>query len=91
MDLISREEVRDLMYHEQSPLTERMLDDIYPVDAAPIIHARWERAEDDYCYWHRCSNCKEKAPKNEWGQDMFSAFCPSCGARMDLPEEEDAR
>lgn len=42
----------------------------------------WEKTTDDYCYWYRCSCCRTKAPKNEWGSDYFSPYCPECNAKM---------
>ena len=45
------------------------------VDAQPIKHAHWKRADDVYsCY---CSNCGETIYDGN-----ISKFCPNCGARM---------
>lgn len=60
-------------------------------DSAPVAdsvrHGRWDRAEDDFCYWHECSECGEKPPLDEYKQERFSPFCPNCGARMDMEEK----
>lgn len=45
-------------------------------------NGRWEKAFDEHSYWYRCSCCGEKIPKNYWGHDYFSPYCPECGAKM---------
>ena len=48
----------------------------------------WEKTTDGHCYWYRCSCCGTKAPKNEWGSDYFSPYCPECNAKMsDIPTD----
>lgn len=58
------------------------------VDAAQVAHARWEHGSGDWDnifgeYYLRptyiCSNCHEEEKRN-------SAYCPNCGAKMDLEE-----
>jgi len=46
----------------------------------------WEKTIDGHCYWYKCSCCGTKAPKNEWGNDYFSPYCPNCGAKMESEE-----
>ena len=31
----------------------------------------------------RCSGCGNPVPKNEWGSNYYSPYCPECGARME--------
>ena len=51
------------------------------VDAQPIIHAHWKRADDVYsCY---CSNCGKTIYDGN-----ISKFCPNCGARMKEVKDE---
>ena len=54
--------------------------DIPSVDAAPVVHARWDDG-------HRCTECiclctTAKMPQ---GHLIFieTPYCPNCGARMD--------
>jgi len=47
----------------------------------------WEKTTDGYCYWYKCSCCGTKTPKNEWGSDYFSSYCPECGIKMVEPQE----
>lgn len=50
----------------------------------------WIRKEEkldnwgEYCafYWYECSACGAKPPKNQWGNNWHSNFCPNCGAIM---------
>ena len=90
-DLISRDaaiaafddERVDRNYGDVSPESViRVIESIPPVDAVPMVHARWVRSEDgdgivctacgeDYC--DMVVGCNPK----EW------KFCPVCGAKMD--------
>lgn len=36
----------------------------------------------------RCSECGAQVPRDEWGNEMQSAYCPNCGARMRGEEDE---
>lgn len=49
--------------------------------------AKWVRVEDKTMYWYECSNCKEKPPKNQYGNEWFSPYCPNCGSIMIKDEE----
>lgn len=51
--------------------------------------AKWMRKDSDICYWYECSNCGGETPRNRWGTDWFSAYCPSCGKPMNETIEED--
>jgi hypothetical protein len=66
------------------------IDETPTVDAVPVVHGRWIPTYHTYYNrageyqiadeWH-CSNCGIYS-KDEWH------YCPNCGARMDLEEEE---
>lgn len=58
-------------------------------DVAEVRHGKWERKENSKVYWYACSVCNEEVPKNEYGDDYFSDYCPSCGAKMDLGDDEE--
>ncbi len=49
----------------------------------------WEKTTDRYSYWYRCSYCGERIPKNFWGNNYFSPYCPECGAQMVEPQESE--
>ncbi len=48
----------------------------------------WEKTTDRYSYWYRCSCCGERIPKDFWGNNYFSPYCPECGAQMAESEEQ---
>lgn len=65
------------------------------VDAAPVVHGRWEYREDVLTMdgiknFYQCSNCEKSVTEetfdDEWSMDFDR--CPSCGARMDGGEGE---
>ena len=55
------------------------------VDAAPVVHGRWEEVDDGWGEWYyRCSACGcewflEDGTPAENGMN----YCPRCGAKMD--------
>lgn len=66
-----------------------MFDEIPAADVAPVVHGRWEWADDGYC---RCSECRQRAPVvygaliedyQDEPQTVMTYFCPHCGAMMD--------
>jgi len=70
---------------EYSDFTRRdicgWLDDAPTVDAAPIVHGRWDDSFDNitpYCsVCHMSNRCLNRTPN----------YCPHCGAKMDLKED----
>lgn len=56
-------------------------------DVRENIQAEWVKQKgevDGYpIYWYKCSNCGCNPYRNKWGHEMFSNFCPDCGAVMD--------
>lgn len=51
-------------------------------------HAKWVKIIDHGVYWYICSKCGENIPKNRFGNDFFSKYCPFCGSRMEIGEDE---
>lgn len=48
----------------------------------------WKKEVEDGMYWYVCSECGSEVPRTRYKSDLFSAFCPHCGAVMkDLDEE----
>ena len=61
------------------------------IDAEPVRHGHWETKEytpedsfDDWIVIHHKEVCSECGK----GQGERSKFCPNCGAKMDLEEED---
>lgn len=51
-------------------------------DVRPVVRGRWVKKHDDVCYWHECSECGVRLPRNYWGFVWESLYCPNCGAKM---------
>ena len=67
----------------------RALSEISLADVRPVIHARWEKDEEDLKWGSHlvkrfCSNCKQRAYLDkEKYKFVLTDFCPNCGAMMD--------
>lgn len=53
-------------------------------DVAPVVHAKWKAMKGE---WPECSRCGHR-PEWVYGQNRvqkynFTAYCPSCGAKME--------
>ena len=57
-------------------------------DVQPVKRGKWTRKESKRMYWYVCSECGGGCPCNGYGQDMFTEWCPTCGARMIEGSEE---
>ena len=58
------------------------------VEVEPVKTGKWTRKESKRMYWYVCSECGGGCPCNGYGQDMFTEWCPNCGARMSEGSEE---
>lgn len=67
---------------EKRGIITDLIDGIPLADVRPVVRGRWIRKHDDVCYWSECSICGEYPPKNRYGQEWLSDFCPNCGADM---------
>lgn len=55
------------------------------VDVAPVVHGSWEYiVTNKYGHVYQCSHCTGRI-----GLDYEMAYCPNCGAKMDLEDEND--
>ena len=59
-----------------------LLDTVPAEDVQPVVHGKWIRRKQDIF----CSHCKEESGYTWYGASAFSAYCPNCGARMDLED-----
>lgn len=58
-----------------------IIDNIEAADVAPVVHGEWLCAETDDEQFFLCSVCNDK-------EYWESNYCPECGAKMDLEQEE---
>ena len=96
-DLISRDaaiaafddERVDRNYGDVSPESViRVIESIPPVDAVPVVHARWKPLQEDV-YWGNslkrmyCDVCNNQAIfDSQRRKFILTCFCPNCGAKM---------
>ena len=53
-------------------------------NVAPVRHGRWEkRGQEIYC-----SECGEESGYTWAGASRYSDYCPNCGAKLDLEEND---
>lgn len=58
-------------------------------DVAQVVHGRWVSDKDDILF--HCSVCETQV-STDWDYDDLSwNYCPNCGARMDLEEQNEAK
>lgn len=51
-------------------------------------NGKWIKKIEHGVYWYVCSKCGEDVPKNRFGNDYFSHYCPCCGVCMESEEAE---
>lgn len=51
-------------------------------DVAPVVHGKWQYIETNDEHFFLCSICNNK-------EYWESNYCPECGAKMDLEQEEE--
>ena len=84
---IDRDDLQDLVNEKVNEIVETM--------SEPKT-GRWIRKEKEIndCdghrayYWYECDNCGARPPKDQWGQEWNSDFCPNCGADMRGEQDE---
>ena len=90
-DALKKEAMTFNLGSENYPCMEKMIyasdiEDTPTLDVVPVVHARWEDGRGDWDnifgeYYLRntyvCSACRVEEKRN-------SAYCPNCGAKMDL-------
>ena len=68
---------------------QRAILDAPAADVAPVRHGRWVEikgmAPPEYHGKHRCSLCYARALERKMHEEL-SNYCPNCGAKMDLEE-----
>lgn len=99
-DLISRRFVSNALLEKISKLNakgevktarelirfKKLLDGMTAADRPT---GEWVRKYDKHinCYWYECNQCGEDRPRNVFGKEWSSPYCPNCGARMEAKSE----
>ena len=74
-----------------------IIDDIPAADVEEVRHGKWikdatKRRGDGEIYDYCCSECQGEAYEGSYGNnDVFSAYCHHCGAKMDGKEKTDEK
>lgn len=65
---------------------DRILDEVPTVDAAPVVHGRWEdKPTGRYGQQQSwCSACRKPSGIGGTEKNRHRAYCPNCGAKMDI-------
>jgi hypothetical protein len=86
----------NLVYKRQELLkaVASVFDIVPAADVEPVRHGRWISWEDaDNCIpspnRHECSVCHDAAQVLVNNIELLSNYCPNCGSKMDLEEEND--
>jgi len=71
-------------------LFENCLDSMPAISNAVLRPVgKWVKNHDEVMWWWECSNCKEKPLISRFGDaEVLSAYCPRCGAKLEIPEGE---
>lgn len=69
------------IYHPSMELAMLDVKAAPTVDASPVVHGLWEKTSK-YMPIYCCSVCKERNLFRN-GDNVFSNYCPNCGAKMD--------
>ena len=76
----STQSFRDVMKHRPT------------IDAVPVVHGKWEWLSSTYdrtpCEMrYRCSKCYHETITHDHAP--WEKYCPNCGAKMDLEEQNE--
>lgn len=83
--LIYKEDVIKMAWldNECEVVTLSDIENMEPVDAAEVVHGRWERIDKRYVEMFKCSICRSECyVPTCMGEPMYD-YCPYCGAKMD--------
>lgn len=95
-DLIDRVALLDAMPKNDILLSfdvRRIIVEQTTVDAEPVRHGRWVRANDEQAYFdveYLCSGCQFAVAVSGIGTPILHGYryCPNCGAEMYAKEAE---
>ena len=97
-DLIDRQDVIDAIYKESKYANSEVADEyadmfVYAIKTLPSAQktGKWITKSDTNPYyttwWYECSECGQYQPRDGYGQEVLSDYCPSCGCRMEREDE----
>ena len=89
-DYIKREEAMEIVKRTSGDYASAFaeLRKLPAADVAPVRHGRW-KYNTDFQVWN-CSECGENPHKGTGvvvAEENLPAYCPHCGAKMDLEDE----
>lgn len=95
-DYISREAAIELLHYNADERCSAVVADFEEIPAADVEsvrHGRWISWEDaDNCIpspnRHECSVCHDAAQVLVNNIELLSHYCPNCGSKMDLEDED---
>ena len=91
-DYISRDEIFSVWRSMPKPASISSLTDAInrtpAADVEPVRRGEWIIIEDEYFGHAKCSVCGDEFTSWE-GDCAITRYCPSCGAKMELEDEND--
>lgn len=92
-DLISRQDAIRWVKTECNPYGKptlefesgkKVIEHLEKMPSADRQTGEWVRKYDKHinCYWYECNQCGEDRPRNVFGKEWSSPYCPNCGAKM---------
>lgn len=88
MRLIDADGIKDSIKWNRTDaddLIKYYIDSAPTVDAVPVVHAKWNLADDGDGIV--CSNCGEDFCTIVYEEERM-LYCPHCGAKMDLEDDK---
>ena len=64
-------------------MSEKEFDEFPTADVEPVRHGRWGKKQGGFLEFAACSLCGEETPT----VGIIPNYCPYCGAKMDLEDE----
>ena len=61
----------------------QVIREVPAADVEPVVRGEWKADKKTFGVWN-CSVCAETALCNGIEEEVKSAFCPHCGAKMNL-------
>lgn len=63
-----------------------IIDETPTIEVEPVKHGKWVSAERRPMTFYECSLCNDRW---NYGAVIHMNYCPNCGAKMDLEEQDD--
>lgn len=86
-DYISREAAKKILSRmltdNAAECACNLIDSVLPAAVEPVRHGRWGNKKGGFFEFAACSLCGEVAPT----AGIAPNYCPNCGAKMDLEDD----